>query len=77
MKLQIAVLLTMSIFLTACSQTPTGNAGFSVVKYSQEQRKAVYNEMTINKTYPSCPAPVQTIEMLKDYKVLRDQARVK
>lgn len=77
MKFLTIALLTPALFLMGCSETTTGNSGFSVPKYTQEQRKAVHAELTINDKYPSCPAPVNTIEMLKDYKVLRDQARVK
>ena len=53
-----------------CSTTKIGDAGYRVPVYSDEQRQSVYNEMVNG----CCP---MTIEMLKDYKVLRDQVRVK
>lgn len=60
----------MLIFLTGCSQTTIGDGGFTVPSYTKAQRIAVHGELK------ACEAP-QTIEFLKDYKVLRDQVRVK
>ena len=63
--------LTLMIFLSSCTMTPTGDAGgFTVPKYSQKQRDQVITELK------GCGLPPTTIEFLKDYKVLRDQARV-
>lgn len=56
--------------LTACSATPTGKAGLSVPVYSKAERKEVYDELK------TCGDVNRTVEFLKDYKVLRDQARV-
>ena len=58
-------------FLTGCLTTQTGSNGFSVPKYSKEQRKEVHDELK------NCPDCDRTIEFMKDYKVLRDQARIK
>ena len=56
-------------FLTACSTTNNGNNGFYVPNYSKQFRAKVHKELTTNNV-------PNTIEMLKDYKVLRDQVRV-
>lgn len=69
MKYAITALILTS-FLTGCGTTPTGS-GFTVPVYSEKQRHEVYGEL---KTCPDCD---MTIEFLKDYKVLRDQVRVK
>ena len=53
-----------------CSGTPSGSAGFAIPEYSKKQRKQVHDEII------GCNAQM-TIEFLKDYKVLRDQVRVK
>lgn len=57
-------------FLTGCGMTIAGDQGFSVPKYTQEQRRGVVTELK------SCEASY-VIEFLKDYKILRDQVRVK
>lgn len=57
------------LFLTGCGTIKTGN-GFSVPVYSEEQRRGVVKELK-GKNVP------YTIEFMKDYKVLRDQARAK
>jgi hypothetical protein len=67
----VTIALMMSGFLVSCAATPTGKGGFTVPVYSQAQRLEVYGEL---KTCLDCN---MTIEFLKDYKVLRDQARVK
>ena len=70
MTLQIPV-LTALLFLTACGNTlPHGNEGFRVPSYTKEQTKQVYDELITG----CCP---MSVEFLKDYKVLRDQARIK
>ena len=68
MKLQISV-LTLGLFLMSCSPATIGNNGLSVPEYSKERRSKVHGEIM------ACNMP-ETVEFLKDYKVLRDQARV-
>lgn len=69
MKLPI-IALTLAVFLTSCSMIPTGDGGYTVPAYSKEQRVQAHKELTENNV------PMVT-EMMKDYKVLRDQVRVK
>lgn len=59
-----------SLSLMGCSTPKSyGNQGLSVPIYSMIERQQVHDELL------TCKAP-RTIEFLKDYKVLRDQARV-
>jgi len=51
-----------------------GSEGLSVPSYTPEQTRQVYEEVTDNEGRIIAP---MTVEFLKDYKVLRDQARVK
>lgn len=74
MRLHVTALMTLA-FLTGCSSTMrAGSEGLSVPSYTPEQTRQVYEEVTDNEGRIIAP---MTVEFLKDYKVLRDQARVK
>ena len=49
---------------------PKSGSGLTVPVYTMDQRTKVHDELVGG----CCP---QTVEFLKDYKVLRDQARLK
>lgn len=67
----LAAVLTLS-FLTNCATTPTGNSGgFYVPAYSDETRKELYRELM------ACHDCDVVLDAMKDYKILRDQARLK
>lgn len=73
MRLPVIALMTLP-FLTACSSTiQAGSNGLSVPSYTAAQTKQVYEEVTKDGVVI---APM-TVEFLKDYYVLRQQARVK
>lgn len=56
-------------FLASCSTLPSNGSGLSVPEYTMAQRTAVHDELSTG----CCK---QTVEFLKDYRVLRAQARI-